>query len=190
MLTIKGIRAREILDSRAYLHLWKLRCCCSDGLFGRAAEPPGASTGKYEAIELRDGDKARYKGLGVLKAVNNVNDVISPEITGKPAGDQAGLDNKLIELDGTPNKQKLGANAILGVSLAYAYASASSQRRTLFHSIGNFERYVLPVPMMNILNGGRHAANSTDSSGIYDYAHRCRQLSKSDANGRLKFTRA
>ena len=161
MITIKGVRAREILDSRGNPTL-EADILFSDGSFGRAAVPSGASTGKYEAVELRDGDRARYKGMGVLKAVNNVNQEIAKTLTGKPVGDQASLDKKLIELDGTPNKEKLGANAILGVSLAFAYASAVSQRHTLYHSIGNFERYVLPVPMMNILNGGKHAADSTD----------------------------
>jgi len=133
----------------------------SDGTKGQAAVPSGASTGKYEAVELRDGG-SRFNGFGVLRAVNNVNQDIAAAIVGMQVTDQAAIDNKLTELDGTDNKSRLGANAILGVSLAVAHAAANSAGVPLYHHLGIANSYTLPVPMMNILNGGKHAANSTD----------------------------
>ncbi len=161
MSTIENIQAREILDSRGNPTL-EVKVELSDGTTGRAAVPSGASTGKYEAIELRDGDNSRFNGLGVLQAVTNVNKHIATAITGMPATDQAAIDHKLIELDGTTNKSHLGANAILGASLAVAHAAANLLNIPLYRYLGGGASYTLPVPMMNILNGGRHAANSTD----------------------------
>ena len=161
MSTIDNIRAREILDSRGNPTL-EVEVGLSDGTIGRAAVPSGASTGKYEAVELRDGDNSRFNGLGVLKAVNNVNQHIAAAIIGMPATDQAAIDHKLTELDGTTNKSHLGANAILGTSLAVAHAAANLLGTPLYRYLDDVGSYTLPVPMMNILNGGRHAANSTD----------------------------
>ncbi|MBI2852445.1 MAG: phosphopyruvate hydratase [Chloroflexi bacterium] len=159
--TISQIRAREILDSRGNPTV-EVEVRLSDGALGRAAVPSGASTGKHEAIELRDGDPRRFNGLGVLKAVDNANKEIAAALTCISAADQAVVDRKLIELDGTPNKSRLGANAILGVSMAVAHAAAASEGSPLYHYLGKTGDYSLPVPMMNILNGGKHAANSTD----------------------------
>ncbi len=161
MSTIENIKAREILDSRGNPTL-EVEVELYDGTIGRAAVPSGASTGKYEALELRDGDKSRFNGLGVLQAVNNVNENIAAAIIGMSATDQTDIDHTLIELDGTPDKSHLGANAILGTSLAVAHAAASLQNMPLYHYLGRASNYTLPVPMMNILNGGKHAANSTD----------------------------
>jgi enolase len=161
MSKIKNIKAREILDSRGNPTL-EVEAILDDGSTGRAAVPSGASTGKHEALELRDGDKTRYSGKGVLKAVENVNGVIAGAIRGMQADEQEKIDNTMIELDGTKDKSKLGANAILGVSLAIAYAAADSKQQPLYRYLRNTDSYTLPVPMMNILNGGRHAANSTD----------------------------
>ena len=161
MSTIKSIKAREILDSRGNPTL-EVEVGLSGGVTGRAAVPSGASTGKHEALELRDGDKSRFNGLGVLKAVTNVNENIAAAIIGMSATDQASIDHKLIELDGTASKSRLGANAILGVSLAVAHAAANFLDMPLYRHLGGATAHVLPVPMMNILNGGRHAANSTD----------------------------
>ncbi|MHB8958856.1 MAG: phosphopyruvate hydratase [Candidatus Limnocylindrales bacterium] len=159
--TIAWVDAREILDSRGNPTI-EVDVVTEDGSLGRAAVPSGASTGINEAVELRDGDKARYGGKGVLTAVANVTDRIGPSILGFDAADQAGIDGILIELDGTPNKGELGANAILGVSLACAHASASSHEMPLYRWIGGVGARVLPVPMFNILNGGKHAQDSTD----------------------------
>ena len=159
--SIKAIRGREILDSRGNPTI-EVQVELSDGAVGAAAVPSGASTGKYEAVELRDGDKGRYGGLGVLKAVSNVNDRIAPRLVGMPASEQATIDQKLLELDGTANKSNLGANAILGVSLATAKAAANSSGIPLYRYLGGSAAHLLPVPMMNILNGGKHAADSTD----------------------------
>jgi len=159
--SIKAIRGREILDSRGNPTI-EVQVELSDGAVGAAAVPSGASTGKYEAVELRDGDKGRYGGLGVLKAVSNVNDRIAPLLVGIPASEQASIDRKLLELDGTANKSNLGANAILGVSLATAKAAANSSGVPLYRYLGGSAAHLLPVPMMNILNGGKHAADSTD----------------------------
>ena len=159
--TIIDVLAREILDSRGNPTI-EVDVLLEDGTLGRAIVPSGASTGAYEAVELRDGDKSRYLGKGVLKAVENVNEIITPEIIGMDALDQVGIDRALIELDGTPNKAKLGANAILGVSMAAAKAAASSLDVTLYQYLGGVNAKEMPVPMMNILNGGKHADNNVD----------------------------
>src|SRR3990172_8730866 len=161
MTLIEDIHAREILDSRGNPTI-EVDVLLECGVMGRAAIPSGASTGEHEAVELRDGDKGRYLGKGVRNAVNNVNDVISPELLDMDALDQAALDKVMIELDGTPNKAKLGANAILGVSLAAARAAANAVELPLYSYIGGVNARTLPVPMMNILNGGAHADNSVD----------------------------
>ena len=159
--TIEYITAREILDSRANPTV-EVDVYLADGSMGRAAVPSGASTGAYEAVELRDGDNTRYLGKGTTKAVDNVNDEIAPEIIDLDATDQIGIDNLMIEIDGTPNKARLGANAILGVSLAVAKAAATSLNLPLYRYIGGVSARELPVPMMNILNGGKHADNNVD----------------------------
>ena len=166
MSIITDVYAREILDSRGNPTV-EVEVVLDDGSFGRAAVPSGASTGALEAVELRDADSARhlgprYLGKGVRAAVDNVNDVISEEIVGLDASDQRSVDGALIALDGTPNKAKLGANAILGVSLAVARAAAESTELTLYSYVGGLNAHVLPVPMMNILNGGVHADNNVD----------------------------
>ena len=161
MPNITGIKAREILDSRGNPTL-EVEVELANNITGRAAVPSGASTGKYEAVELRDGDSSRFNGQGVLKAIANVNEHITPVIIGMPATEQAAIDHKLIELDGTTNKSRLGANAILGVSLAVAKAAANLLDMPLYRYLGGVATYILPVPMMNILNGGKHAADSTD----------------------------
>lgn len=161
MTTIVDIYAREILDSRGNPTV-EVEVELADGSVGRACVPSGASTGQYEAVELRDGDKSRYLGKGVTQAVSNVNDVLSPEIVGMDATDQVAVDRIMIEVDETPNKGKLGANAILGVSLAVARAAATSLGLPLYQYIGGCNAKVLPVPMMNILNGGKHADNNVD----------------------------
>jgi enolase len=161
MRQVKQIWAREILDSRGNptveVDVW-----LKDGAMGRAAVPSGASTGVHEAVELRDGDAARYGGKGVTQAVENVNTVLAPELIGMDATDQAGIDDKMLTLDGTPNKGKIGANAVLGVSMAVAKAAAASAGLPLYRYVGGASAHVLPVPMMNILNGGKHALDSTD----------------------------
>jgi enolase len=159
--TIKSVKAREILDSRGNPTL-EVEVELASGTTGWAAVPSGASTGQHEAVELRDGDKSRFNGLGVLRAVANVNKEIAPAIIGMPASEQAAIDQKLIELDGTANKSRLGANAIVGVSLAVAHAAANFLNMPLYHYLGGNITCTLPVPMLNILNGGKHAANSTD----------------------------
>ena len=158
---IKQIQGREILDSRGNPTV-EVDVILSDETVGTAAVPSGASTGEHEAVELRDGDKKRYLGKGVLKAVENVNTVIRKGLVGKDASDQAAIDKALIALDGTPNKAKLGANAILGVSLACAHAVANSEGQPLFEYLSEGEGHLLPVPMMNIINGGVHADNNVD----------------------------
>ena len=154
--SIRNIVAREILDSRGNPTI-EVDVRLEDGTLGRAAVPSGASTGEHEAWELRDGDKRRYGGKGVKKAVANVNDKIAPTLKTWDARDQSKIDSKLIELDGTPNKKNLGANALLGVSLAVAHAAAAAENVPLFRYLGGAEARVLPVPMMNILNGGAHS---------------------------------
>jgi len=161
MSYITDITAREILDSRGNPTV-EVEVMLDDGSWGRAAVPSGASTGAFEAVELRDGEAARYLGKGVLGAVANINDVITPELLGMEASDQRAIDEFLIELDGTENKSRLGANAILGVSLAVAKAAAESCELTLYSYIGGCNASTIPVPMMNILNGGVHADNNVD----------------------------
>lgn len=158
---ITEVYAREILDSRGNPTV-EVEVCLEDGSIGRAAVPSGASTGVHEAVELRDGDKTRYLGKGVTKAVDNVNDVIAEALIGLEATRQVEVDEMLIRLDGTPNKGKLGANAILGVSMAVAKAAAASVGLPLYLYLGGVAAQELPVPMMNILNGGQHADNNVD----------------------------
>jgi enolase len=160
-MTIESVFAREILDSRGNPTI-EVEVILNDGSFGRAAVPSGASTGAYEAVELRDKDKSRFLGRGVLKAVENVNEMIAPQLMGQAADEQAEIDRTLLELDGTPNKGNLGANAILGVSLAVAHAAAASTGLPLYRYLGGTNAKYLPVPMMNILNGGKHADNNID----------------------------
>jgi enolase len=160
--TIISVHGREILDSRGNPTV-EVDVTLADGAWGRAAVPSGASTGVHEALEMRDGEKGRYLGKGVQQAVTNVNDEIAPEVVGADALDQRGIDQLMLELDGTPNKSKLGANAILGVSLAVAKAAATALDLPLYRYLGGTHARVLPVPMMNILNGGAHTAwQSTD----------------------------
>jgi len=161
MSIIEEVRAREIIDSRGNPTI-EVDVYLEDGAFGRAAVPSGASTGEHEAVELRDGDKTRFQGKGVLKAVENVNTVIADEIVGMDAVDQVALDRTLIELDGTENKGKLGANAILGVSMAVAKAAAESVGLPLYKYLGGMKTTLLPTPMANIINGGKHADNKID----------------------------
>jgi enolase len=158
--TIESIHAREILDSRGNPTV-EVDVVLADGSFGRAAVPSGASTGQFEAVELRDDDRKRYGGKGVLKAVENVNAVIAPELDGYDASDQRAIDQRMIELDGTENKGNLGANAILGVSLAVARAAAEAAGLPLYKYLGGPNAATLPVPMLNILNGGKHATGSS-----------------------------
>ncbi len=161
MTTIAQVVGREVLDSRGNPTV-EVDVLLEDGSLGRAIVPSGASTGAFEAVELRDGDKSRYGGKGVLQAVDNVNETIAEELLGMDALDQVGIDRILIDLDGSPNKGKLGANAILGTSLAVARAQATSLDLPLYRYLGGVFGHVLPVPMMNILNGGKHAENSAD----------------------------
>jgi len=177
MAAIEGVRAREILDSRGNPTV-EVEVRLADGGTGRAAVPSGASTGAYEAVELRDADKARFGGRGVLKAVANVNEKIAPALVGMSALEQTAIDERMVALDGTANKLRLGANAILGVSLAVAHAAANSKRLPLYRYLGGTQACTLPVPMMNILNGGKHAADSTDfqefmvlPTGAKSFAH-------------------
>jgi enolase len=159
--TIEDLHAREILDSRGNPTL-EVDCLVEGGVLGRAAVPSGASTGEHEALELRDGDARRFRGKGVLKAVANVNEHIAPRLRGRSAFDQTGLDAVMRSLDGTPNKGKLGANAILGVSLAAAKAAANAVGVPLYRHLGGVHARTLPVPLMNVVNGGAHANNNLD----------------------------
>lgn len=159
--TIIDVHAREVLDSRGNPTV-EVDVELENGIVGRAIVPSGASTGENEAVELRDGDKNRYLGKGVLKAVENVNTTIGDEVIGLDAVDQAGIDHVIIELDGTPNKNRLGANALLGVSMAIAHAASISLNLPLYRYLGGANARVLPTPMMNILNGGKHADNNVD----------------------------
>ncbi len=161
MSEIIGILGRQILDSRGNPTV-EVDVYTSAGAFGRAAVPSGASTGVHEAVELRDGDASQYMGKGVLKAVNNVNKILSEELKGMRVSDQTGIDSRMCEIDGTPNKANLGANAILGVSLAAAKAAAMESNQELYRYVGGVNATTLPVPMMNIINGGSHADNSID----------------------------
>src|SRR5579862_4428066 len=160
-MELQTIHAREILESRGNPTL-EVEVILEDGATGRAAVPSGASTGAHEAVELRDGDKKRYLGKGTLTAIKNINEVIAPQVLGLNALEQTALDEALIDLDGTPNKAKLGANAILGVSLATAHAAAASVGLPLYRYLGGVNAKVLPVPMMNVINGGKHADNIID----------------------------
>jgi enolase len=160
-MELQSIHAREILDSRGNPTL-EVEVVLEDGATGRAAVPSGASTGAYEAVELRDEDKKRFGGKGVLKAVANVNKTIAPKLVGQTAIDQVAIDRALLTLDGTKNKEKLGANALLGVSLAVAHAAASSVGLPLYRYLGGVNARTLPVPMMNVLNGGKHADSNVD----------------------------
>jgi enolase len=160
-MEIEHLHAREILDSRGNPTV-EVEVILEDGATGRAAVPSGASTGAYEAVELRDGDKKRYLGRGVSKAVANVTDTIAPALLGEDACEQTAVDRLLLDLDGTPNKAKLGANAILGVSLAVAHAAAHSVNLPLYRYLGGVNAKYLPVPLMNVLNGGKHADNNVD----------------------------
>ena len=177
MKTIKSIKGRQILDSRGNPTV-EVDVELADGAVGRAAVPSGASTGSHEAVELRDGDPTKYQGKGVLKAVNNIQKIIAPAIVGMSTSKQEAIDRRMIELDGTPNKAKLGANAILGVSLAVAHAAANSQGVPLYRYLGGKDAHLLPVPLMNILNGGKHAEDSVDlqefmvvPAGARSFAH-------------------
>jgi enolase len=161
MATIAAVMARQILDSRGTPTV-EVDVVLEDGTVGRAAVPSGASTGAHEAVELRDGDKGRFRGQGVSQAVENVNELIAPDLVGQQSDDQPSIDALLLELDGTENKGKLGANALLGVSLACAKAAAVYHEQPLFKYLGGVNARVLPVPLMNVMNGGKHADNSAD----------------------------
>src|SRR5262245_31793831 len=161
MTVIAALTAREILDSRGNPTV-EVDCTLEDGAVGRAAVPSGASTGEHEALELRDGDAKRWLGKGVQKAVRNVHETIAPALLGEEPFDQVAIDRHLLELDGTPTKSRLGANAVLGVSLAVAKASAESLGMPLYRYLGGVHAHVLPVPLMNVLNGGKHADNNVD----------------------------
>ena len=182
MGSIKAVRAREILDSRGNPTV-EAEAVLTDGTVGVAAVPSGASTGKHEAVELRDGDKSRYGGLGVLEAVEHINTEISSAVAGMSASEQAAIDQRLIELDGTANKARLGANAILAASLAVARAAANLRKVPLYRYLAETKAEQLPVPMLNILNGGKHASSSVDfqefmivPSGAVDF-HKALQIS-------------
>ena len=161
MSIIADVIARQILDSRGNPTV-EAEVILENGASGRAAVPSGASTGKHEAVELRDGDKKKYGGKGVLKAVKNINDVLAPELVGMPVYEQRMIDHLMIQIDGTENKSKLGANAILAVSLATAHAAANDSGLSLFRYVGGVNACTLPIPLMNILNGGAHADNKID----------------------------
>jgi enolase len=161
MTLIAALIAREILDSRGNPTI-EVDCLLEDGVTGRAAVPSGASTGEHEALELRDGDNARYRGKGVRKAIRNVHETLAPALIGQEPFDQVAIDRALLDLDGTPTKSKLGANALLGVSLAVAKAAAESLGMPLYRYLGGTHAHVLPVPLMNVLNGGKHADNNVD----------------------------
>src|SRR6188474_2351537 len=162
MSTVIEVHAREILDSRGNPTV-EADVVLASGARGRAAVPSGASTGEHEAVELRDGDSKRYLGKGVLEAVKNVNEIIGPRLEGMSAEDQIAVDAEMMETDGTPNKGKLGANAILAVSLAVARAAAEETGLPLYRYLGGPMARIVPVPMMNILNGGAHASNNVDA---------------------------
>jgi len=161
MSNILDIRSREILDSRGNPTV-EVEVLTENGFFGRAAVPSGASTGKYEAVELRDNDKGRFLGKGVLTACQFIEDEIREELIGVNVFDQIYIDKIMLELDGTPNKARIGANAILGVSMAVAKAAAEAAGQPLYRYLGGVNAHVMPVPMMNILNGGSHADNNID----------------------------
>src|SRR5208283_3770336 len=184
MANIDLIQGREILDSRGNPTV-EADVYLRDGSFGRAAVPSGASTGEHEAVELRDGDKRRYQGKGVLQAVENVNTTLARELGGHEAADQAGIDERMIRLDGTANKARLGANAILAVSMAVCRAAAQSAHIPLYRYLGGLQARILPVPMMNVLNGGVHADNTVDFQefmimpvGAESFAHALRMCAE------------
>jgi len=179
---IEQVGAREILDSRGNPTV-EVEVALDDGTLARAAVPSGASTGEHEAVELRDGDARRYGGKGVERAVAGVLDEIGPELVGVEAVDQRVVDQKLVDLDGTPDKSRLGANALLGVSLAVAKAAAESCGLELFRYIGGPNAHVLPVPMMNIINGGAHADSSVDVQEFMNRPDRCRVVPRGTALG-------
>ncbi len=178
MSVIRRIHAREVIDSRGNPTV-EVEAFLADGSFGRAIVPSGASTGEREAVELRDVKSRRYGGKGVQKAVANVNDVIAPKMRGRSALDQAAIDRRMIELDGTPNKAKLGANAILGVSLAVAKAAAASKKEPFYRYLGGKDARLLPVPCMNVINGGRHADNNVDFQEFMITPHGARTFADS-----------
>ena len=180
MSVIIDVFGREVLDSRGNPTV-EVEVVLDDGSFGRAAVPSGASTGAFEAVERRDGDKGRYLGKGVQDAVDAVVEQIAPELIGEEADDQRYIDQAMIDLDGTPNKSRLGANAILGASLACAKAAAESLGLPLYSYLGGVNAKTLPVPMMNILNGGAHATNSVD---IQDHARGRQELARGPAHVR------
>jgi enolase len=188
--TIESISALEILDSRGNPTV-EVEVVLMDGSWGRAAVPSGASTGEHEALEMRDGDKKRYLGKGVLQAVANVNGVIAESLFGWDASDQKAIDAELLSMDGTPNKAKLGANAILGVSLAVAKAAANSFGMPLYRYLGGVYAHVLPVPMMNIMNGGAHTGwQSTDMQEFMVMPFGAPSFSRRFALGRGNLSRA
>ena len=168
--TIAKVSAREILDSRGNPTI-EVDVILGDNSIGRAAVPSGASTGEHEAVELRDGDQSRYLGNGVLQAVNNVNNIIGNAIKGLDATQQETIDQNMISLDGTKNKSMLGANAILGTSIAIAKAAAKSSNKPLYEYLSTNNNYTMPIPMMNILNGGSHADNNVDIQESVSYTH-------------------
>lgn len=176
-VTIQKIHAREILDSRGTPTI-EVDVVLSDGTLGRAAVPSGASTGEYEALELRDNDKTRYLGKGVLKAAANANQLIAPALLGKDPFKQEDLDRQMIQMDGTPNKARFGANAILGVSLAIAKAAAASQKMSLFKYLGKDQGLTLPIPLMNVINGGAHADNNLDVQEFMIVPHGANKFSE------------
>ena len=171
MSVIVDVHAREVLDSRGNPTI-EVEVETVSGAFGRAIVPSGASTGEREALELRDGDKNRFNGKGVMTAVNNVNEILADVVIGLDVTDQAAIDKALIEADGTKDKSKYGANAILGISLAVAHAAANFYGLPLYRYLGGIHAKTLPVPMMNVLNGGSHADSSV-FPGVYDYAGWC-----------------
>lgn len=176
-MIITEIKAREILDSRGNPTI-NTQVVLQSGARGNASVPSGASTGKYEALELRDGDSSRYLGKGVLKAVSIVNEVIAPEVIGRDASNQKEIDMQVIQLDGTPSKKNLGANAILSVSMAIAHAAAEASNKPLFASLETRDKYILPVPLINILNGGSHSDNNVDIQEFMIIPARCPNFSE------------
>jgi enolase len=183
MALIDAVLSREILDSRGNPTV-EVEVLLDDGTFARAEVPSGASTGQFEAVELRDGDKGRYLGKGVTKAVQAVVDSLGPEVVGLDAQEQRAIDQAMIEADGTANKGTLGANAILGVSLAVARAAADSSALPLYQYVGGPNAHVLPVPMMNILNGGSHADSNVDIQEFMIAPDRREQLRRGRPHGR------
>ena len=189
MSTIYEVFAREVFDSRGNPTV-EAEVSLESGVMARAIVPSGASTGEREALELRDGDKSRFQGKGVLTAVKNVNEIIAPKLEGMDVVEQALIDNTMIELDGTENKSKLGANAILAVSMAVARAAAEFEDLPLYRYLGGVRARELPVPMMNVINGGAHAQNPLDVQEFMIVPGRCRLFQRRAADGRRDFPRA